>query len=66
MATAPDDASVSSDEDSIVIMTQTHDAFVPQFHKTYAEAAHAQVFPSGPPPSSATADVLTIPLHGNY
>jgi hypothetical protein len=58
MATAPDDTSVSSDEDSIVIMTQTHDAFVPQLHKTYAEAARAQVFPSGPPPSSATADVV--------
>ena len=58
MASTPDDASVSSNKDSIVIMTQTHDAIVAQLRKTYAEAMRAQVSPLGPSPPSATNEVV--------
>jgi hypothetical protein len=58
MASTPDDALVSSDKNSVVIMTQTHDAIVPQLRKTYAEAVRAQVSPSGPSPPSANDEVV--------
>ena len=58
MATAPDDASVSSAEDSVVIMPQTHDAVVPPIRRSYAEAVHSQVTPSGPSPPSTTDEVV--------
>jgi hypothetical protein len=38
MVTAPDDASVSSADYSILIMAQTHDAILPQQRKSYADA----------------------------
>jgi hypothetical protein len=48
MATAPDDASVSSADDSILIMAQTHDVILPPQRKPYADAVLTQVAVSGP------------------
>ncbi len=53
LATAPDDASVSSAEDSILIMAQTHDAILPPQRKSYADVVLTQVAVLGPSPPSA-------------
>jgi hypothetical protein len=58
MASTPDNTLVSSNKDSVVIMTQTHDTIVPQLRITYAKAVRAQVSPSSPSPSSATDEVV--------
>ena len=58
MATTPDDASVSSEDDSILIMAQTHEAILPPQRKSYAEAVLAQVAASGPSPPSAQDKVV--------
>jgi hypothetical protein len=58
MATAPDDASVSSADDSILIMAQTHDAILPPQRKSYADAVLTQVAVSGPSPPSAQDKVV--------
>jgi hypothetical protein len=68
MATTPDDASVSSDEISVVIMAQTHDAIVPQIRKSYAAAMRSQVTLLGPSPPSTTNEVVlaqntSLPTH---
>ena len=55
MATAPDDASVSSADDSILIMAQTHDAILPPQRKPYADAVLTQVAVSGPSPPRSCA-----------
>ena len=54
MATAPDDASVSSDDDSVIIMTQTHEAIVPTFRASYADIVRS----SGPPPTSPSDAIV--------
>ena len=58
MATAPDDASVSSADDSILIMAQTHDAILPPQRKSYAEAVLTQVAVLHPSPLSAQDKVV--------
>jgi hypothetical protein len=58
MATTPDDASVSSEDDSILIMAQTHDAILPLQRKSYAETVLTQVAASGPSPPSAQDEVV--------
>ena len=54
MATAPDDASVSSADDSVIIMTQTHEAIVPTFRASYADIVRS----SGPPTTSPSDAIL--------
>ena len=58
MATTPDDASVSSEDDSILIMAQTHEAILPPQRKSYAETVLTQVAASGPSPPSAQDEVI--------
>ena len=53
MVTAPDDASVSSADNSILIIAQMHDAILPPQHKSYADAVLTQVAVLGPSPPSA-------------
>jgi hypothetical protein len=58
IATAPDDASVSSADDSILIMAQTHAAILPPQRKSYADAVLTQVAVSSPSPPSAQDKVV--------
>ena len=58
MATEPDDASESSVDNSILIMTQMHEAILPTQHKSYADAVLTQVATPGPSPPSAQDDTL--------
>ena len=60
MGAAPDDASVSSADDSILIMAQMHDAFFPPQHKSYADAVLTQVAVLGPSPPSAQDKVILV------
>ena len=55
IATTTDDASVSSDDESVIIMTQTHEAFVPS-----SRASHADVVSSTGPPPTSPSDAMIL------